>query len=401
MHVTIDHIYQARKVLESVVLRTEIDFSQTASGLLGSAVYFKLENRQYTGSFKFRGAYNKIHSLTEEEKARGVIASSAGNHAQGVARAALVQKVSAKIVMPKGGSLVKAEATRSYGAEVVFYGNSVDEAIEYAKKELASEGRIFIHPYQDPLIIAGQGTIGLELVEAIPDLDTVIVPIGGGGLISGIALAIKSLLPSCRIIGVVSDQAPGMAQLKNSQTPQLPRPFVSTIADGIAVKHPSPVMYENFISRYVDDIVTVSDDEIAEAMVFLMERLKVIAEGSGAAALAAGLFRSLKLGKKTCFLVSGGNLDLNWLEKVILKSQVQRGRLAEIGVSILDLPGQLSRLTSIIADSGANILDVRHDRTRSDLALRETHIHFILETRDFNHIAAIKKTMAQEGFCVL
>lgn len=415
IRVNLADIQQAHQRLLPVIRPTELDRSLTASKLLGLEVFLKLENMQYTGSFKFRGAYNKISRLTDEQKALGVIASSAGNHAQGVARAATLQGVRSKIIMPVGASLVKSEATKNYGAEVIFHGQTVDEAIEFARDLVAKESWTFVHPYEDPDIIAGQGTIGLEIAAAVQDWDSVIVPIGGGGLISGIATAMKALYPQCRVIGVVSEKADGMWRLKyahpsvtlaSSQAqggmgkPSI-LPHAPTIADGIAVKRPSHRMFRSFIEPLVDDIVSVSDDEIAEAMVFLMERMKVVAEGSGAAALAAALHRPLKLGRKTCIVISGGNVDLNWIEKVIQKAQVRGGRVAEITVSIIDLPGQLSQITQVISEQGANILDVRHDRVKPQLLLRETHIHFLLETKNHDHIAAIKKALVDRGFCVL
>jgi len=401
LKVDLDDIKQAQTLLRGIIRSTEIDKSLSATKLLGVETYIKFENQQYTGSFKFRGAYNKISTLTESQKKRGVIASSAGNHAQGVARSAQLLGVQATIVMPHGAPLVKAEATRNYGAQVIYHGEVVDEAIDYAKILVEKEGYTFIHPYEDEKIIAGQGTIGLEIFEALPDLDTVLIPIGGGGLISGVALAIKSLNPKCRIIGVVSEKAPGMMQMKMGSAPSDPMKGGQTIADGIAVKRPSQAMFSAFINPYVDEIVSVTDDEIAEAIVFLMERMKSVSEGSGIVGLAAALKLNLDLGKKTCIIISGGNIDLNIVSKVIERAQVRKGRLTEILVSVSDLPGSLSRLTSLIAQAGANIIDVRHDRLAQDLSLRQTRIHFVLETRNLEHIAAIKKQLVESRFTVL
>jgi threonine dehydratase len=401
LKVTLEDIQKAQKQLRGVIRATELDKSLSATQLLGVETYIKFENQQYTGSFKFRGAYNKISTLTEEQKKRGVIASSAGNHAQGVARSAQLIGVQATIVMPNGAPLVKAEATRNYGARVIFHGEVVDEAIDYAKTLVKKEGYTFIHPYEDEKIIAGQGTIGLEIHEALPDVDTVLIPIGGGGLISGTAVALKALNPKCRIIGVVSDKAPGMMQLKMGQDFTSPVKNGQTIADGIAVKRPSAVMFRSFIDPYVDQIVSVTDDEIADAIVFLMERMKSVSEGSGAVGLAAALKLNLDLGKKTCIVISGGNIDLNIVSKVIERAQVRKGRLAEISVLVSDLPGSLSQLTHLIAQSGANIIDVRHDRLAEGLALRQTRILFVLETRNFEHIAAIKKQLVESHFTVL
>jgi len=401
LKVTLEDIQKAQKQLRGVIRSTEIDKSLSATQLLGVETYIKFENQQFTGSFKFRGAYNKISTLTEEQKKRGVIASSAGNHAQGVARSAQLLGIRATIVMPHGAPLVKAEATRNYGADVIFHGEVVDEAIEYAKNLVEKEGYTFIHPYEDEKIIAGQGTIGLEIHESLPDVDTVLIPIGGGGLISGIAVALKSLNSNCRIIGVVSDKAPGMMQLKMGYTPSSPMRGGQTIADGIAVKRPSSVMFKSFIDPYVDQIVSVTDDEIADAIVFLMERMKSVSEGSGVVGLAAALKLNLDLGKKTCIVISGGNIDLNIVSKVIERAQVRKGRLAEVLVSVSDLPGSLSQITHLIAQMGANIIDVRHDRLAEGLSLRQTRIHFTLETRNFEHIAAIKKQLVESKFTVL
>lgn len=397
MKVSFEDIKKARELLNNVICATEMSHSINASKLLGSDIYFKFENTQRTGSFKFRGAYNKISNLTPEEKARGVVASSAGNHAQGVALSASLAGVKATIVMPENASISKASATRSYGADVVLKGEIYDEAYEHAQSLEKNHGYTFVHPYQDPYVIAGQGTIGIEILEKVPDLDSVIVPIGGGGLISGIALAVKTLNPKCKVIGVQSDRSPGMACMYNKQTLDQKKKRAATIADGIAIKNPSPVMYEEFISKYVDQVVTVSDDEIAEAIVFLMERTKTVAEGSGAAALAAAMHRGLQLGKKSCIIISGGNIDLNIVSKIIDRGQILRGRLCELSVIVDDLPGNLSRLTQAIASEKANILEVKHDRVSQGLSLRETRIDFTLETSSIEHVEKIKKALEATG----
>jgi threonine dehydratase len=397
MKVSLEDIKKAREVLKPVMCDTELSHSISASKLLNSEIYFKFENTQRTGSFKFRGAFNKISSLTEQEKARGVVASSAGNHAQGVALSASLAGVKATIVMPENSSISKASATRAYGADVVLKGEIYDEAFEHAKKLEKENGYTFVHPYQDPLVIAGQGTIALEVLERLPNLDSIVVPIGGGGLISGIALAVKSLNPKVRVIGVQSDRSPGMACLYNKNTPVSAAKRAATIADGIAIKNPSPIMYENFISKYVDQVVTVSDDEIAEAIVFLMERTKTVAEGSGAAALAAAMHRGLQLGKQSCIIISGGNIDLNLVSKIIDRGQILRGRLCELSVIVDDLPGNLSRLTQAIAGQKANILEVRHDRVSQGLALRETRIDIVLETSSIEHVERIKAALEATG----
>ncbi len=396
MKVTFADIQKAREILKDVICPTEMSHSLSASRLINSDVYLKFENTQRTGSFKFRGAYNKIANLTAEEKSRGVVASSAGNHAQGVALSASLAGVKSTIVMPETASISKASATKAYGANVVLKGEIYDEAYEHAKKLEKENGFTFVHPYQDPYVIAGQGTIGIEILEQVSNLDSVIVPIGGGGLISGISLAVKSISPRVRVIGVQSDRSPGMSHLFHKQ-PLSHVKRAATIADGIAIKNPSQMMYDDFISKYVDEVVTVSDDEIAEAIVFLMERAKTVAEGSGAAAMAAAMSRNLDLGKKTCVIVSGGNIDLNIVSKIIDRGQILRGRLCELSVIVDDLPGNLSRLTQAIAGQKANILEVRHDRVSKGLSLRETRIDFVLETSSIDHVEKIKRALEDTG----
>lgn len=401
MKVTLEEIRKARKVIENVILPTETSKSVSASKLLGTEVFFKYENQQYTGSFKIRGALNKISSLTDEEKKRGVVASSAGNHAQGVALSATRSGVKSTIVMPVHAPIVKVQATKGYGAEVVLKGEIYDEAYEHARHLEKEKGYVFVHPYEDPAIIAGQGTIGLEILEKVPDIESLVVPIGGGGLISGIATAAKALNPKIKIFGVQSDQAPGMEKLFHHEKLQEPTKRIATIADGIAIKKPSQVMYESFISKLVDEVVTVTDDEIAEAIVFLMERAKTVCEGSGAAGVAAVMNRKLNLGAKTCVVLCGGNIDLNIISKVVTKGLTRKGRLAEISIVVDDMPGNLNRLTKTIADLGGNVLDVRHDRIMEGLALRETKIDFTLETASTEHAFQIKQALIQTGGRIL
>jgi threonine dehydratase len=401
MKVTLEDILKAREVLKNTARNTELDLSMSASQMLGTEIFFKYENTQRTGSFKIRGAYNKIANLTAEEKARGVVASSAGNHAQGVALSATLAGVKATIVMPENAPLTKVNATKGYGATVILKGEIYDDAYEHARFLEKEKGYVFVHPYEDPYVIAGQGTIGLEIHEKLPDLDTIVIPIGGGGLISGVSTALKSLNPNVRVIGVQSDQAPGMSQLFHHQTPPSGKRRISTIADGIAIKHPSRQMYDDFISKTVDEVVTVSDDELAEAIVFLLERAKTLCEGSGAAAMAAVMNRKLDLGKKSCVLLCGGNVDLNLIAKIIDKGQLKRGRLIELSVVVDDLPGNLHRLTSAIAAQKANILEVHHDRISKNLVLRETRIDFVLETSSPEHIERIKAALVEAGGKIL
>jgi threonine dehydratase len=397
MKVTYADILSAAQNLKGIIHQTPVELSKSASAFTTSQVYLKFENLQRTGSFKIRGAYNKISMLTPQEKKQGVVASSAGNHAQGVALSASLSDVKSTIVMPQTAPLSKVSATKGYGAEVILKGDIYDEAYEHAKELEKLHGLTFVHPYEDSAVIAGQGTIGIEVLESIPDLTSMVIPIGGGGLISGIALAMKSINPKIKIYGVQSTKASSMADLFHHQAPKQSKDRISTIADGIAIKRPSKIMYENFISKLVDDIVTVDDSEIAEAIVFLMERTKTVSEGSGAAAMAALMNRKLNLGAKTCILLCGGNIDLNMLSKIIERGQIKQGRIVRISAVVEDMPGNLSRLTQAIAAQRANVLEVHHDRFKSDLFLRETQIDFVLECNSLEHGQLIRQSLIAEG----
>lgn len=397
--ISLQEVQSAQMLLAPVIKKTEMDLSISASKRCGAKIYFKYENEQLTGSFKIRGAYNKIHSLTESEKKSGVIASSAGNHAQGVAYSASHLGVKSTIVMPTTASLMKVAATEGYGAKVVLYGKIYDEAFEKAKELQSRDGSVFVHPFEDPFVIAGQGTLGLEMLAQIPQLTSIIVPIGGGGLISGISFAVKTLNPKCRIIGVQSDQAPAMRDLKTKHSTPMNR--ILTIADGIAVKNPSKIIYEQYISQYVDEIVTVSDQEICEAIVFLMERSKSVVEGSGAAGLAALFNRNLNIGEHCGVLLCGGNIDLNLISKVINRGRMGTGRLKEISLIVDDAPGNLLKMTKVVADHGANILDVRHDRLSLGLEVKETQLDFTIETVDQAQIDRIEAAFVLAGAVII
>ena len=399
MKVTLSDIQLAQKTIESLINYTNCDFSKSASDILGSEIFLKLENTQKTGSFKIRGATYKIMSLTPDEKKRGVIACSAGNHAQGVALSSTLNNVKSTIVMPENAPIAKIEATKRYGAEVIMHGLMFDESKEYAMKLAAEKGYVFVHPFEDEKVIAGQGTIGLELIEQIPGLDTILIPIGGGGLISGISTALKSLNPKIRIIGVQTELVDTMSQLFHDKKYKPLGQAVATLADGIAVKTPSEDIFKSFIEKNVDEIVTVSEGEIAEAIVFLLERAKTVAEGSGAVTVAAAMSKKISLGKKSCLLISGGNIDLNIVSEIINRGQILRGRLCELSVVVADVPGSLSRLTQILAEQRANVLEVHHDRLRQGLSLKQTRIDFMIETTSHEHIqriiTAIEKTGAK------
>lgn len=400
--ISIEEIRAARTVIRDFITRTPLKACPPSLERAGTQLFLKLENEQRTGSFKIRGALNKMKSLTNEERARGVVASSAGNHAQGVALAARMIGVQANIVMPVNAPIVKVDGTRAYGANVILKGDFYDEAYAHAREMEASQGYIFVHPYQDPKIIAGQGTIGLEILEDLPDVDSVVVPIGGGGLISGIATAIKTVRPSCKVFGVVSNQAPGMMYMAKGKDWAGSGPKrIATIAEGIAIKNPSRAMADTYISKLVDDIVEVTDDEIAQAIVFLLEKGKTVVEGAGAAGLAAVMANRFALGAKTCVLLCGGNIDLNIISKVIERGQRRNHRLARIAVVVDDLPGNLHRLTGVFAEHMSNVLEVYHDRVSPDLGLRETRIDFLVETSSDQHIQGILAALQTAGCRIL
>ncbi len=389
MPIRLTDILEAQNRIRDSIQKTPIMLSASCSQKFGSQVYLKFENEQTTGSFKIRGSLNKILGLSQNERDKGIIASSAGNHAQGVAYSA--QKVGAKahIVMPENSPLVKVVATQSYGAEVILHGRVYDEAYTRARELEKEHGYAFVHPFDDDAIIAGQGTLGVEILEAVPDLDSIVVPIGGGGLISGIATAMKQLRPEIKVYGVVSEVSPGMKQMFEHRKVDPPNP-VLTIADGISVKRPSERIYKEYVSRLVDDIIDVNDDEIAEAIVYFLERAKTVVEGSGAVGFAGVCKANWDLGEKTCLLLSGGNIDLNLVSKVIERGLTQKGRLIRLAAVVPDRPGNLNRLTNVIAEKGANILDVKHDRVRAGLKMSETAIEFLLETRSESHANELK-----------
>lgn len=396
MPVLLNDILSARKRIQDMIQMTATNVSRSVSERLGTTVALKLENQQTTGSFKIRGSLNKMLNLSESELKKGVVASSAGNHAQGVAFAARKVGAVAHVVMPETAPLAKVIATQAYGAQVILKGRIYDESYQYARELEKQYGYTFVHPYEDPLVIAGQGTLGLEILEQIPDLESVVVPIGGGGLISGVATAIKSQRPNVKIYGVVSNAAPGMRQMFRKETVD-PVSAVLTIADGISVKKPSELMYREYISKLVDDIVEVSDEEIAESIVYFLERAKTMVEGSGAVVLAGAEKAGWDLGKSCCLVLSGGNIDLNLVSKVIERGLSKRGRLIRLSAIVPDRPGTLLRLTNIIAEKGANILDVKHDRVRQGVLMSETAIEFLLETRSSTHAAEIQEAFRAIG----
>src|SRR6202042_3689601 len=371
LSLTLADIVAARERIHGAIYYSPCPHSQMLSALTGQQVYLKLENLQMTGSFKERGALNRIATLTPEQGARGVVAASAGNHAQGVAYHATKRGIRALIVMPLATPLVKVTATRGFGAEVVLYGANYDEACEEATRLCSAEGMTFIHPFDDAVVMAGQGTIGLELLEQIPRLEAVVVPIGGGGLIGGIACAIKESRPEIRVIGVQTSRLPSMLAAVEAHRPVTMEP-ATTIADGIAVRRAGDVTLP-MVERYVDEIVTVDEDEIASAILVLLEREKTLAEGAGAAALAALLQKKTSLeGAHTAVLVCGGNIDVTLLSKIIERGLVKGGRWIRIRIHLTDRPGSLHNLTRIIADQRANIVQTSYDRAYYGVNLGDT-----------------------------
>ncbi len=394
----ISEIFNAAAVLKDVARKTAVIPALKINP--ESEIYLKTENLQLTGSFKLRGAYYKISQLTDEEKARGVIACSAGNHAQGVALGATHNGIKSLICLPAGAPISKVEATKGYGAEVCLVPGVYDDA--YAKAiELQKEyGYTFVHPFDDPKVIAGQGTIGLEILEQMPDVEAVIVPIGGGGLISGVAYAIKTLRPEIKVYGVQSSGAPSMARsLQEGHITHLSN--VSTIADGIAVKEPGINTFE-MVNKYVDEVVTVSDDEIAAAILMLLETQKVVSEGAGAVSVAAAMFNKVPIkGKKTVCLVSGGNIDVNTLNRVINRGLAKSGRRYTFIIDLDDKPGQLSGVCNVIGQEGGNIISVTHERINASSEINGCTIRMEVETRDTSHIESIRSTLTANGYKVL
>jgi threonine dehydratase len=367
------------------------------SALTGQQVYLKLENLQMTGSFKERGALNRIATLTPEQAARGVVAASAGNHAQGVAYHATKRGIRALIVMPLATPLVKVTATRGFGADVVLHGANYDEACEEATRLCAAEGMTFIHPFDDAVVMAGQGTIGLELLEQVPQLEAVVVPIGGGGLIGGIACAIKESRPEIRVIGVQTSRLPSMVAARLVGHPVTVEP-ATTIADGIAVRRAGDVTLP-VVERYVDEIVTVDEDEIASAILVLLEREKTLAEGAGATALAALLQKKTSLnGAHTAVMVCGGNIDVTLLSRIIERGLVQDGRMIRLRIHLLDKPGALAELTLLIAKYRANIVDTLYNRAYYGVNLGDTTIDITMETRGREQVEELLAALTAEGY---
>ncbi|NYE57397.1 threonine ammonia-lyase [Carboxydothermus ferrireducens] len=398
--VEIKDVQEARIRLLGVAHRTLTAYSATFSRLAGAEVYFKYENLQKTGSFKLRGAYNKIASLPVKERERGVVAASAGNHAQGVAFASFSAGIPATIVMPEGAPLAKIQATQSYGAKVILHGVSYDDAFLKAKEIMEKEGATFVHAFDDPKVIAGQGTIALEMLEDVPELDMLVAPVGGGGLIAGLAVAAKAIKPHLKVIGVQAKGAPSAyASLKERRKVTLAS--VSTIADGIAVKTPGELT-SKIIFDLVDDIVLVDDEEIAQAILMMLERGKVMLEGAGAVGVAALLAQKIPVrGHKVGVVLSGGNIDVHTISIIIERGLVKSGRYVRIKTILDDKPGALQKLLELIAREKANIIFINHDRIAPHVPIKQAEVELALETRDLSHIEKIMAVLREAGYQIL
>lgn len=391
----LDNFYKARYELSKVIRQTDV--VQAPQVNPECDVYLKLECLQRTGSFKVRGACYKISQLSDEEKAHGVIACSAGNHAQGVALGATAHGIKSLICLPAGAPISKVEATKGYGADVCLVPGVYDDAYQKAIELRDEKGYTFVHPFDDPNVIAGQGTIGLELIDQVKDMDAVVVPVGGGGLISGVAFALKTLNPHIKVYGVQAAGAASMVQSLHVHKREC-LSSVSTIADGICVKEPGELTYE-ICSKYVDDIVTVSEDEICAAILQLLEKEKVVAEGAGATSVAAVMFNKVPAkGKKVVCIVSGGNIDVTILNRVVERGLAKSGRIAIINVELDDKPGKLVEVASVIAKAGANITNVYHDRNSDSEKVNSCILRVICETRNQEHVAAINNALRESGF---
>ena len=395
---TIDKIFHAAMVLKNIIRPTNLVRSYGIAP--DCELYLKPENLQNTGSFKLRGAGYKISQLSDEEKSKGVIACSAGNHAQGVALAASKCGIKSLICLPDSAPISKVEATKGYGADVCLVEGVYDDAYGKALELRDQMGYTFVHPFDDENVIAGQGTIGLEIINDLDDIDAVIVPIGGGGLISGVAFAIKSIRPSIKVYGVQAAGAPSMFNsIRDGEIQTLPS--VSTIADGIAVKKPGNITFD-MVSKYVDDIATVTEDEIAAAILALIEKQKMIAEGAGAVSVAAAMFGKFPIqGKKVVCVVSGGNIDVTSLSRVIERGLMKSGRHSDLLIELVDKPGQLKDVSRIIADCGGNVIGVHHERNSSTASINGCYLRITMETRNYEHVQEIIQALTAEGFRIV
>lgn len=395
--ITFVDIEEARERIQNQIYLSPFPYSETISQLAGNRVFFKLENLQMTGSFKERGALNRLLTLTPDEAKRGVIAASAGNHGMAVAFHSQRLRIAATIVMPLHAPLIKVSRVRQYGAQTILYGSDYDAAFAEARRLAQQEGLTFVHGFDDPWIVAGQGTIGLEIYEQNPDLDAVVVPVGGGGLIAGVALVLKTLHPKIRIVGVQAEVIPSMkAALEKGEPIRLPPAM--TMADGIAVREVGATPF-TLAKKYVDEIVTVSEGEIANAVLLLLETEKTVAEGAAAAPLAAVINKKTGLSNSNVgMIISGGNIDMNLISRIIEKGLIQDGRLTRLSVVISDRPGALARLAQRIADLQANVLQIGQSRGFGQVAIGETEVELVLETTGPDHIQKLCEGLHKDGF---
>ncbi|HYG70168.1 MAG TPA: threonine ammonia-lyase [Anaeromyxobacteraceae bacterium] len=397
--VSLEDVLAARERIRAHLLVSPCARSESLSAATGASAFLKLESLQRTGSYKERGALNKLLLLSEAERARGLVAASAGNHAQGVAFHAGRLGVKATIVMPETTPIVKVANTRAHGARIVLHGANYDEAYAEGRRLESAEGLLFVHPFDDPAVIAGQGTVGVEILEQVPDADVVVVPIGGGGLASGVAAAVKALRPSARVVGVESEVLPSMIAALDAGHPVTVE-AANTLADGIAVKRAGDLTFEH-VRRLVDEIVTVSEEEIASAILHLLEKDKTVVEGAGAVAVAALLQRKVKgvAGRRVVAIVTGGNIDVNLVARVIERGLVKDGRLVRVVVALLDKPGQLAKVSAIIAHHRANVIEVHHTRAFAS-RFGDTTLQLTLETRGPEHVEEILRALRERGYHV-
>ncbi len=399
MDIALEDIKLAARRLEGVLHHTELDLSATFSGMTGGSIYLKCENRQKTGSFKLRGAGNKIAAMVQRGERTPVVASSAGNHAQGVAYAAARFGIPATIVMPKAAPIAKVRATEGYGAKVVLCGDCYDDAYTEALRICREEGAAFLHPYNDPEVIAGQGTLGLEMLEDLPSVDIIVVPAGGGGLLAGVAAAVKQIKPEVKVYGVQAETADAVARSFAAKK-LVTTDTAVTIADGIAVKVPGDISVD-IINRYANGVVTVSDSEISSAILMLMERCKQIVEPAGATSLAAVLGGRLDVnGKNVICLLSGGNIDVSFIQRIIEQGLVARGRRIKFMVKLADRPGSLAQMLGVLANAGANILTVQHDKLSVGLTPNETYVHVACEVGGQEHGDAVLQSLRSRGYMI-
>lgn len=391
-------IEEAYERVSGVVHRTPFSYAPILSQMTGYEIFLKKENLQRTGAFKLRGAFNKIATLAEEGKRDGVVAASAGNHAQGVAFAAKHFEIDATIVMPESTPLTKVQGVKELGATVILYGSNYDEAYGYAVGYAAEKKQDFVHPFTDEAVMAGQGTVALEMLEDVPDLDLILVPVGGGGLISGIAAAVKSMAPECKVVGVAAEGAPGMAA-SYREGRAIDTTGVRTIADGIAVRDTSPVTLE-YLLKYVDGMQLVGEDEIANAILFLLEKQKVLVEGAGAVGVAALIHDKISMpeGSKIGIVLSGGNIDVTMLSLIIEKGLMKSARKMKLIVTLVDKPGSLMLFTELLTKVGANIVQIGYDRTSTDLKFGDANVSVDLETKGVAHQEEIRETLKAHGF---